>query len=116
MSTTATPSAGRLDISTIVEGLVSIGNRIYGDDGEEFEPESLIDCERQVFAVLFAPVWRVLTDDSRAKARAIFLYDDGAFDRMLADMERRAPGEVDSSMLGMTFAEARAVVGTVEGE
>jgi hypothetical protein len=46
----------------------------------------------------------------------MFSYDDGAFDRMLADMERRAPGEVDSSMLGMTFAEARAVVGTVEGE
>jgi hypothetical protein len=111
MSEMATPSAGGLDNNTIMDGLISIGVRLYESVYDiEREARSLAEAERAVFAVLFAPNWRALTDDWRALARTVFPDDEDVFDQMLADVERRVPGEVSSSILGMTFAEARATV------
>ena len=100
---------GALDDNTILDGLLSIGLRLYESECEcEIEPGSPAEAERAVFAVLFGPNWRALTDEGRALARTFFDVDDqDRFDRTLADVERREAPDV----FGMTFAEAQARVG-----
>lgn len=111
MSTTATPtsSAVQLDPDTILDGLISIGLRLYDTelyDGEEPPEGSLAESERRVFAALFAPNPRKLTDEGREYARSRMAGWGEAFDRMVEDVERRD----EQRLLGMTFGEARAEV------
>jgi hypothetical protein len=111
MSGTASPtsSAVQLDPDTILDGLISIGLRLYDTelyDGEGPPEGSLAESERRVFAALFAPNLRKLTDEGREYARGRMAGWGEAFDRMVADVERRDT----QCLLGMTFGEARAEV------